>query len=336
MKFLRVGIVGAGLIGAKRAAALKKIGRASLIAVADVDFERAKKLADEYGASAVKKWEDLVSRADLDVIIVSVPNKFTAPIAIQALKNGKHVLCEKPFGRNAKEAKAILDAGKKHKRLIKVGFSNRFHPGIFRAKQLFDQGLIGNALFIRARHGHGGRVGMEKEWRLRREISGGGELLDQGVHIIDLCRWFGGEFTEVFGCADTKYWKTNVDDNAFAIMRNKKITAAFHVSTTNWGNIFSFEVFGEKGALTVHGLGRRYGTETLEVGIKQLPFGDLKTETYTYPPDIDESWEDEWKNFLEAILNKKKLIGDAMDGYRVNRIVDAIYRSSKTKKTIKL
>jgi len=177
---------------------------------------------------------------------------------------------------------------------------------------------------------------MEKEWRLNKKISGGGELLDQGAHMADLSRWFGGEFTSAYGAVDTKFWKTDVDDNAFAILKNKNVTASFHVSTTNWGNIFSLEVFGENGAITIEGLGRRYGQEMLKVGVRKEPFNDLETEVFSYPQDVDESWEEEWKNFYGALTKKNKIIGDAKDGYLTNRIVDALYRSSKIGRPVKL
>jgi predicted dehydrogenase len=336
IKKFRIGIVGAGLIGNKRAAAAQKIGGSIIVAVADTDVKRGEEFAQKYKCEFVPRWEDLVKIKDIDVVIVAVPNVFIFPVVMSALKGGKHVLCEKPFGINAREARLMMEAGKKYKKLIKVGFSNRFHPGIFKAKQLVDEGAIGKVLFIRSRHGHGGRVGMEKEWRMNKKISGGGELLDQGPHIADLCRWFGGEYETAYGAVDTKFWKTDVDDNAFVILRGRTVTAAFHVSTTNWGNIFSLEVFGDRGAITIEGLGRHYGEETLRVGVRREPFNDLEAEIFTYPREVDESWDEEWKNFIGALHKKNKMIGDARDGFEANKIIDALYASSKSGKAVKL
>ncbi len=316
--------------------AIKKTGRGRLVAVADADKSKAAALAEAYGAEISANWRELVCRRDLDIVIIAVPNKFLKPIALAALREGKHILCEKPFGRNESEGKAILAAGRKYRRLIKVGFNNRFHPGIFRAKQLLEEGRIGRVLFMRSRHGHGARVGVEKEWRSNPDIAGGGELRDQGVHLIDMCRWFGGEFDYAYGAVDTKYWKIKVDDNAFAILRGKRVTASFHVSTTNWGNIFSLEIFGTKGVLNVEGLGRHYGTETLKIGLQYPPYGNLKEEVFSYPRDVDESWEKEWQNFTDALAGKGKMIGDAEDGVWANRIADAIYRSSRSGRQVKL
>ena len=334
MRTIRVGIVGAGLIGGKRAEALEVVEGATLVAVSDIDNKKALEFSEHHHCEIFERWEDLVVSKDIDIVIIAVPNKFLLPIAIKALENGKHILAEKPFGRTAEESKAMVHVAQSHKRLIKVGFNHRFHPAIFTAKEFFDQGLIGKLLFIRSRYGHGGRLGMEKEWRFNKDISGGGELLDQGVHIIDLCRWFGGEFDEVYGVSETKFWNTNLEDNAFAIMKNKNITASFHVSATSWKNIFSFEAFGDKGFLTVQGLGKSYGPETLIIGKRKPEFGVPDTEILEFPKDS--SWEDEWKNFLGAISGKEKIIGDAEDGLHANEIVEAIYESSKSKKVMNL
>lgn len=329
-----VGIVGAGLIGHKRAAVLKDIGGARLVAVADTDFRRAKELAKAFGAEVTSDWTELVLRDDVDVVIVAVPNKFAPAIVIEALRNKKHVLCEKPFGATSKESKLMSKTAARYQRLVKVGFNHRFHPGVFKAKELFDKGAIGKPLFMRARYGHGGRLGMEKEWRFKKEISGGGELLDQGVHVVDLARWFAGDFEEVFGVAQTKFWQTRLDDNAFAILKNRQTTVSFHVSTTNWKNVFSFEIFGELGYLTIEGLGGSYGLETLTLGKRKLEFGVPEIETFEFP--VDTSWQSEWESFVSAICGKRSEIADGVDGYEANRIVEAIYRSSERKRIVKL
>ena len=170
-KILKVGIVGAGLIGRKRAGVIAAERGSKLIAVADVKEVLAKKLAMEYRAEHMTDWKKLVSRPDIDVVIVAVPNAFAMPIVLGALTRGKHVLCEKPFGITAKQSETMLKAAKKAKRLVKVGFNHRFHHGIWKAHELFRQGAIGKILFIRARYGHGGRLGMEKEWRFNKKIS---------------------------------------------------------------------------------------------------------------------------------------------------------------------
>ncbi|HTY39749.1 MAG TPA: Gfo/Idh/MocA family oxidoreductase [Candidatus Paceibacterota bacterium] len=332
---MNIGIIGAGLIGKKRAEAMQKTQRGKLVAVADVDIARARELAQKYGAEALGDWKKLVARKDIDAVLVAVPNVHVSKIVLAALKNKKHVLCEKPFGISAKESQAMLAAARRAKRVVKVGFNHRFHAAILKAHEIFEAGGIGKVLFIRGRYGHGGRLGMEKEWRFDKKISGGGELLDQGVHLIDLARWFAGDFEGAYGLAENLFWNTKLDDNAFALLRNKQATASIHVSTTNWKNIFSFEVFGELGYLQAEGKGGSYGPEVLTWGRRPAQFGVPEVQTFAFEPG-DESWNREWDNFLDAVAGKKKVIGDALDGLRANQIVEAIYRSTKEHKEIKL
>lgn len=332
-KELGIAIVGAGLIGKKRAEAIRMTGQGKVVVVVDVDEANAVALAREYGAESSTDWKSVVSRADVDIVIVAVPNAFAAPIVIAALQNGKHVLCEKPFGITAEESRTMHSMAVAAGKFAKVGFNHRFHAGIAKAHEIFENGGIGKILFIRARYGHGGRKGIEHEWRFDKKISGGGELLDQGVHIVDLARWFGGEFTKVYGRTETKFWDTKVDDNAFALLMNDRVTASFHVSTTNWKNIFSFEVFGDLGFLQVDGKSGSYGEEILTYGKRRLEFGVPDIERFTFESG-DTSWQNEWRNFVDAILGNGTMIGDAVDGVRANELIEAIYRSSAEGKEI--
>lgn len=333
-KALRVGIVGAGLIGMKRASALSLHGD-KLVAVADANLGRAKILAKKFGAEPLADWKKLVSRKDVDAVIVSVPNAFTMSIVLAALKSRKHILCEKPFGINSKESATMLAAAKKAKRIVKVGFNHRFHAGILKAHEIVRSGGIGKKImFIRARYGHGGRKGIEKEWRFNKKLSGGGELLDQGVHIIDLARWFAGEFKTAYGLARTKFWNTKLDDNTFVLLENVATTVSFHVSTTQWKNIFSFEVFGDKGYVQIDGKGGSYGDEIVTWAKKNNGAAPDIT-VYKFGSE-DKSWNAEWKNFANAVGGTGKIIGDAMDGLAANKIVEAIYRSSAKKRPERL
>jgi predicted dehydrogenase len=333
-----VGIIGAGLIGAKRAEAIAKTGYGKLLAVADPDIQRATSLAKKYGAEAVGDWKKIIASNDISVIAAAVPNVFVKQIVIAAVRAGKHVLCEKPFGRNAKESREMVIAAKKAQRLIKVGFNHRFHPGIEKAHKIYERCGIGKVMLVRARYGHGGRPGMEKEWRFDKKISGGGELLDQGAHIIDLARWFCGEFDIAYGLAQTKFWDTKLDDNAFALLRNKKTTVSLHVSTTNWKNIFSFEIFGDTGYLQIDGKGGSYGEEVLTYG-KRNPGAAPDIKVFKFG-GRDISWEREWEHFSKELLagspKEAKLLGDAADGLRANQMVEAIYKSSREHREVKL
>ncbi|MFQ5633137.1 MAG: Gfo/Idh/MocA family protein [bacterium] len=332
---MNVAIIGCGLIGRKRAQALLS-SEDKITVVCDRVRERAEALSKEFDCEFVTDWQVLSSVQDIDVVINSTINSCLAPITIDMAKNKKHVLCEKPLGRNVQEARDMVNAAHENQVLLKTGFNHRFHPAVWQAKRLLDDGVIGKCLTIRARYGHGGRAGMEKEWRSSKELCGGGELLDQGVHIIDLIRWFGGEITEVFGKVETKFWGIEVEDNAFAILKTQNdVTASFHVCWTNWKNVFSFEVFGDKGYLHINGIGGSYGPETLEFAIRKEEGGRPEIRNYQFPSD-DVSWENEWQEFRNAVLGKRQPLANGTDGLKVNIVVDALYESSLQKKEIQL
>jgi predicted dehydrogenase len=292
-----VGIVGCGLIGRKRAAAL---GGARLAACADTDAGRARALAATSGA-AVCDWRDLVRRADVGLVVVATTNDALAEISIAALEAGKHVLVEKPAARNVAELDGVLAAARAAGRLVRVGFNHRYHPALRKARELLAAGAMGPMMFVRGRYGHGGRVGYEKEWRADPVRSGGGELIDQGVHLIDLAGCFLGDFTEVAGHAATMFWKMPVDDNAFLTLRTASGQTAFlHVSCTEWKNLFSLEIYGRDAKLHIEGLGGSYGVERLAY-YRMLPqMGPPETTIWEYP-GADTSWVVEFAEFLEDI-----------------------------------
>ena len=261
-----VAIIGAGLIGAKRALALTAFSEFRLKVVVDINAQTADKLAGQFGAEKANDWHSVVERPDIDFVVVSTTNNHLAPISIAALKNKKHVLCEKPLGRNVEESRLMLEHAKNGV-VLKTGFNHRHHPAVTRAKQLADKGEIGRLMFLRCRYGHGGRPGYDKEWRANKEICGGGELLDQGVHVVDLFRWFAGDFDEAFGYMQTCFWNMQVEDNAFAMFKTGEgVVATMHTSWTQWKNLFSFEIFGDLGYLIIEGLGGSYGPESLRFG----------------------------------------------------------------------
>ena len=222
---MNIGIVGCGLIGGKRARAL---GNHRLVAVSDAVPVLAATLASTHpDCVAESQWQMLVSRADVDVVIVATSNDALAPVAIAALAAGKHVLLEKPGARSVSEIDTVLRAAERAERLVKVGFNHRYHPALCKARLLVDDGAIGELLYVRGRYGHGGRPGYEREWRADPKRSGGGELLDQGVHLIDLARWFLGDFVEVTGRLATFFWKMPVEDNGFLLLTTARAQVAW-------------------------------------------------------------------------------------------------------------
>jgi len=324
---MRVGIIGAGLQGGRRAQALRKSGD-KLVVVADVDIERAKLLGDDMGCEVTDNWQEIVTRKDIDVIVVCTPPHLHEPVCTLALKNGKHVLCEKPLTRTVAEARKIVETAQKNGVKVKCGFNHRHHPGIMQARKWFDSQIIGELSFIRCRYGIGGRPGFEKEWRVDPEISGGGQLMDQGMHLIDLCRWFMGDFNQVFGFGATCFWDiAPVEDNSFALLRTEKDqVASLHASWTQWKNLFSFELFGKDGYIIVEGLGGSYGTERATLGKREFlkPF---REETIEFRGE-DCSWQEEWEEFTTAINKNREPLGNGNDGLEAVRLVHLIYESA--------
>jgi predicted dehydrogenase len=324
---LGVAIVGCGLIGRKRATTLDG---ARLVACADIDRARAEALAGTVtGAVASDDWWGVVRRADVDIVVVATTNDMLAEVSRAAVEAGKHVLVEKPAARTVAELDPILEAASRCGRLVRVGFNHRYHPALQQARALVDAGAIGQLMFIRGRYGHGGRVGYEQEWRADSAISGGGELIDQGVHLIDLSRWFLGDFVTVTGFADTYFWQMAVDDNAFLTLRTSlEQTAFLHVSCTEWKNLFSFEIYGHLGKLQVDGLGGSYGVERLAFYRMRPEMGPPDTTIWEYPRD-DPSWLLEFTEFLDDI----RLGRDPSPGLRAARaalaVVDEIYHHSR-------
>ncbi len=201
----RVGIIGCGLIGNKRADALGKRGK--LIACSDLNFSRAEKMANKFSATAYKNPKSVIAD-DLDIIIVATRHDSLAKFVIDAVKGKKHVFVEKPGAINQAAIGLIRknynDGPGQIK--VRVGFNHRYHRSMLKAKEIIESGKLGELMFVRGRYGHGGRVGYDKEWRANKKLSGGGELIDQGPHLIDLSRWFlGEEFEKVNGVADTFY-----------------------------------------------------------------------------------------------------------------------------------
>jgi predicted dehydrogenase len=322
---VRVGVVGGGLIGARRAAIAARDPRCRVVAVADRDLARAKDVAAQVAARAVEAWEEVIGDPEVDAVVVATTHDCLVPVSVAAIKAGKHVLCEKPMARSRAEAEEVAAAARHSGRVVKVGFNHRYHPAIHTAHQLAAAGRIGPLLFARCRYGHGGRPGYEREWRLNPAVSGGGELIDQGIHVLDLFRWFLGELEVVAGVTATWAWDAPVEDNVFALLRGGRgQIASLHASWTQWKNLFSLEVFGDRGALVIDGLGGSYGTERLTIYTRSAAGGPPAEERREFPgPDI--SWGAEWDDFVGAIETGTTPMANADDGLAALVLVEALY-----------
>ena len=332
---LRVAVIGAGLIGSRRAQILLESGGAVLAGAADADPARAELLARKTGCRHYAGYQEAVSDPAVDVVIVATTNDALATVTIAALSAGKHVLCEKPPGRSAPEARAMAEAAAGAGRRLAFGLNHRHTDSMVRAWELLRRGAIGKPLWIRARYGHGARRGFEQEWRADPVRAGGGELLDQGVHLVDLARQFLGEVHWGRALTATMAWAiAPLEDNAFVLLRHESGgVTQFHVSLNQWKNLFSLELHGTGGALLLEGLGGSYGPERITCQRRRHESGPPEEQSETFADPLA-SWRREWAAFL-ALVRGEKTPGDGVpiasadDGVALMEIVDALYRSAR-------
>ncbi|HTR89355.1 MAG TPA: Gfo/Idh/MocA family oxidoreductase [Solirubrobacteraceae bacterium] len=330
MSGLRVAIVGCGLIGAKRADALRHQDK--LIACHDLDVAAAERLAQRHGAVACATYEQLLAAAP-DVVMVATVHDRLAELAGRALLAGAHVLVEKPAGVSRAQVEGLIERRRESRRLVKVGFNHRFHPGIARAAEEVHSGRHGELMHLRARYGHGGRPGYEREWRAHPERSGGGELIDQGMHLLDLSHWLAGPLPLRCALLRTHFWEAPVEDNAALILGERHSRTApwalLHVSWTEWKNLFSLEIYCRTAKLQVEGLARSYGPQRLIIYRMAPELGPPEVEEIAYPAE-DPSWEREWESFAAAIaVGEESLVeGDLHDALYAWEQVQAAYASS--------
>jgi predicted dehydrogenase len=319
-------IIGCGLVGRKR---LDSLRPGQLIVACDLDKRRAQAFVHAAGSGKItSKVDEAVCDPEVEAVIVSTPNGSLAPIASLAIRAGKHVLVEKPAGIRARQITELIELARQGSSCVRVGYNHRYHPALQKARKLVDAGAIGPLMFIRGRYGHGGRPGYESEWRAEPAISGGGELIDQGVHVIDLSSWFLGEFTCVKGHARTYFWRMPVEDNAFLSLQTATGQIAWlHVSCTEWKNIFSLEIYGQTGKLHIEGLGGSYGVERLTYYSMRPELGPPDTTIWEYP-GADSSWDVEMKAFLEDIGLRRTPVPGLHEAAATLQVVERIYEQS--------
>ena len=326
-------LIGAGRMGKRWASVLSKYESVALDVIVDSGSGRAAYLAALIpGCTATKDLQAVLNNKAIDAVIIATPHKFLSPISTLALKSGKHVLCEKPGAITSAEIKKNIVLARKKKLKYMIGYNHRFHDAFIKARNFYQKGLIGKIIFIRARYGFGGRMGYDKEWRLNKTLSGGGQLLDQGVHMIDLALSFIGKVGKVRGFTSDTFWKSGAEDNAFLLLQGKnKVIASIHVSLTQWKPLHNFEIYGTKGFLSIEGLGRKYdGNEKLVVGKRTADFTSAVTEqTIVCNSNADDSLTRQLKEFIAAIKQKRSPVPAPRNAYETLKIVEEIYRTNK-------
>ncbi len=329
-KNINLALIGAGGIGTLWAEALRGTKGIILSAVVDIDEQKALAIAKLFpNCITVKDWKQVMADKSIDAILVATPHKWLAPISFAALSSGKHVLCEKPSGITSAEVQKNVRIAKKKNLIYMPGFNHRYHPAYIQAREIFEKGGIGNISFVRARYGFGGRPGYGKEWRFSKDIAGGGELMDQGMHMIDMARWFLGDFKQVHGFAENFFWGGEVEDNGFLLMRTETgKVASIHVSWTNWEWVHSFEIFGDAGYLLIDGLDQRYqGPERLTWGKRDVTFSRPIEKKYVFGKERKhDSLRREMEDFVRAVRGDAVLRASGNDAHAVLQIVEKIYK----------
>lgn len=321
---LRVGIVGCGLIGRKRAESLRP--QDEVIGATDVLPEAAQRLAADFGGRACTNAAELLA-LEPDVVVVATSHDQLARLSAEALEAGADVLVEKPAGLGLAEVEELSRIADRTSRVVKVGFNHRFHPGLARAAAEVHSGVHGELMHIRARYGHGGRPGYDREWRAQPARSGGGELVDQGMHLLDLVHWLAGPLPLHSALLRTQFWDAPVEDNAALILGvtddRTAPWAMLHVSWTEWKNMFSLEIYCRTAKLQVDGLVRSYGPQTLRIYRMKPELGPPELEEVHFPDD-DVSWTAEWEHFAAVLAGDVPLLGSLADAqYAWARVEDA-------------
>jgi predicted dehydrogenase len=269
--------------------------------------------------------------------VICTPTKFHAPAALAALRAGKHVLCEKPLARSSMEAEEVVEAAETRGLVLKTGFNYRYMEHVRKTKDLIAKGAIGPLYCLRCRYGHGGRPDYEKHWCTDQELSGGGVLLEQGIHVIDLVRYLFDEPTQVLAETSRWFWDfPEVEDNCFLLLKTRQsLRAQVHISWTQWVNIFSLEIFGKDGYLQLSGRDGHYGPQRLIWGKRQLDHSRPKEEVFEFPAP-DDSWNREWDDFIAAVQTGREPMGGGTDSMQALRLIDAAYESSRQQRWVEV
>ncbi len=328
-KSLRVGIAGYGIVGKRRHAVIKLRSDMRVVAVCDQNLKNQP--APENDLRQFPDYIELL-KENLDVLFVCISNDMAAQVTIAGLEKGLHVFCEKPPGKNLDDIQKVINCERLHPNaILKYGFNHRYHDSVRRALNIVKSKELGRVVNLRGVYGKSQLVtfGQDSDWRVQRKLSGGGILLDQGIHMVDLIRLFAGEFADVHSFISNGYWKHDVEDNAYAILRTKSgVVAMLHSSGTQWRHLFNLEITLEKGTLILSGIlssSKSYGRETLTIArMRDDDRGDPDEETIHY--NNDPSWADEIDEFANAILKERKVLnGTSDEAFKTMQLVYKIY-----------
>ena len=333
MKKLIVGIIGYGVVGKRRKTFIDKNKFFEVKFVSDITF---KKNFSINKIKYFKHYTDLLDQ-ELDAVFVTLPNYLAAKVTQTCLRKKIHVFCEKPPGRNVNDIKKVIREEKKHKKIkLMYGFNHRYHDSVIAAKKILNSKKYGKVINLRCVYGKSKIVTFKKsDWRSKRKYAGGGILLDQGIHMVDLLRYFHGDFNFYKSFISNKFWNYDIEDNAFALMKdNKGVIASLHSTATQWEHRFRLEITLEKALLELTGIlsgTKSYGKERLSIIRRKKNSGNGAREKKIYSFSKDDSWKKEVDQFSRIIINNQKVInGNSFEALKVMKMVENIYSSDKT------
>lgn len=333
MTKLKVGIAGYGIVGKRRHHFIDLHPALQVTAICDRTFEHAG--ITEAGVYYFSNYQALLEQ-ELDILFVCLTNDVAAQVTIAGLERGLHVFCEKPPGRNLQDMELVRLCKQKYPELkLKYGFNHRYHDSVAEALRIVQSNELGRVINLRGVYGKSKIIsfGQDSDWRSKRAIAGGGILLDQGIHMVDLLRLFGGEYKEIHSFVSNDFWKHDVEDNAYALMRTEqKVVAMLHSSATQWRHRFQLDIHLEKGAITLSGIlsgSKSYGSETMTIAwAADDDRGDPKEQTTRYV--ADNSWKYEIAEFADSIVTGADILhGTLMDAYKTMALVYKIYHADK-------
>lgn len=325
---LKVGIAGYGVVGKRRKAFIDANPHLSTVGVSDVQFADDGVLPE--GVLYFDSYQKLFEQ-NLDVFFVSLPNYLAAEATVAGLKRGLHVFCEKPPGRSVQDIKDVIKIESEHPQLkLKYGFNHRYHASVAEAKKIIDSKQYGEIINLRGVYGKSSIIPFDSGWRSERKYAGGGILLDQGIHMLDMIRYFAGDFEEVHSFISNAYWRHDVEDNAYAIMRSKNgCVAMIHSTATQWQHKFRLEITLQDALLELTGIlsgSKSYGEEKLKIVPRNNGCGVGSFYEITNSYLEDNSWRDEINEFADIIIHNKRVTnGNSLDALKVMEMVYRIY-----------
>lgn len=331
---LNIGIVGYGKMGRLRQDRAEASGRARVVAIND-PYAKPKGVSSDI--KVYDMWQELVADPEIDAIFISTVNAFNKPITIAAMQAGKHVFCEKPPALTAQEVVDVRAVEHAMRRKLMYGFNHRLHGATVHMRSIIDSGRFGRILWMRGRYGKSVDADFLNTWRADRSLSGGGILIDQGIHMLDLFLYLGGSFDDIQAMVSSLYWKQDgIEDNVFASLRNSKtgLVASLHSTMTQWRHLFSLEVFMERGYMVLNGLktsSDSYGKEELAIAMNRskAPAATWEDEErFSY--ETDQSWDAEMAIFFDAVEKGMPIVsGSSTHALEVMRIIDRIYENER-------